>query len=324
MRAAVTRGGLAVGGLALFAFFALQATVQASTASASDPTVINPHIVANFSFAEHQTPEALTVEPSGAVDVTLSFSNQVVRVRPNSKVQTLAQMPATGNCPVISAPLTTGIVRLANGTLDVLACDGDSDTGVWNVPAGGGTPVQIAQLPADTLPNGLALDKKTGELYIADSLGTVWRVPATGGTPVAWASGPALQPVALFGPNGVEVADGSVWVSNTDQGTILRIPIGPGGGAGTITTAVTGVSGADDFAVLPGNLIVLALNGPDQVVAVSPGGIPTVILTSANGISNPSDVKFWVSPGGSLVMYVTSSAYSTGNDPNLLAAGFSF
>ena len=121
-------------------------------------------------------------------------------------------------------------------------------------------PVQIGRCRRDTLPNGLALDSRTGYLYIADSLGVVWRVPSTGGTPVEWSTGTALQPLYFIGANGVELSGGAVWVSDSDRGAVLRIPIEPGGDAGTITTSVTGVGGADDFAVLPGNLIVLALN----------------------------------------------------------------
>jgi hypothetical protein len=322
VRKFVPRRRAVIAGLALIVPLTLPAAAQAHALPAGASPAASPHIIAPFSLADRQTPEALTVEPSGAADITFSYANQVVRVWPTGQVQTLAQMPVTGDCPVAMVPFTTGIVRLADGTLDVLACDGDSTTGVWSIPPNGGTPTQIAQLPADSLPNGLALDPKTDELYIADSLGGVWRVPATGGTPVVWASGPALQPVTELGPNGIEVANGSVWVSNTDQATILRIPIEPGGAAGNITTAVTGVGGADDFAVLPHNRIVLALDAPNEVVTVSPGGTPTTILTAGDGIDNPSDVKFWPSDNLPLVMYVTSAAYFTGNDPNLLAASF--
>ncbi len=313
-------------GAIVVAVAALVAVTSLGEARAATWQVTSPRIVAHFDPTEHQTAEALTVEPNGSADVTLADSNQVVRVWPNGKVQTLAQLPATGKCPVLGLPITTGIVRLADGTLDVLACDGDSTTGVWSIPASGGTPVQIAQLPADTLPNGLALDSRTGYLYIADSLGAVWRVPSTGGTPVEWTTGTALQPLYFIGANGVELSGGAVWVSNSDRGAVLRIPIEPGGDAGTITTSVTGVGGADDFAVLPGNLIVLALNASSQVVIVSPGGKPTVVLTAADGIDNPTDVKFWAPFGLPLVMYVTSAAYTTtvNPDPNLLAAGFIF
>lgn len=294
------------------------------TAHAATWPVTNPHVIVRFNPAEHETAEALTVEPGGAADVTLSESNQVVRVWPNGTVHLLAQMPTTGNCPIGGAPSTTGIVRLSSGALDVLACDGDSTTGVWRIPASGGTPVQVAQLPADTFPNGLAVDSRTGYLYIADSLGAVWRVPATGGTPVEWATGAALRPVSFIGANGIEVSGNAVWVSNTDQGTVLRIPIEANGDGGAITTAVTGVAGADDFAILPGDLIVLALDSPNQVVTVRPGGKPTVVLTPADGIDNPSDVKFWAPPGMPLVMYATSAAYTTtvNPDPNLLTANF--
>jgi len=52
----------------------------------------------------------------------------------------------------------------------------------------------------------------------------VW--PRSGKAEV-WASGQDLQPTAPggFGVNGLKVHDGSGWVSNSSQGTLLRIPV---------------------------------------------------------------------------------------------------
>ena len=49
-------------------------------------------------------------------------------------------------------------------------------------PSDGG--VNTPLLTAASFPNGMALDERTGSLYIADSTReTIWRVPITGGTP---------------------------------------------------------------------------------------------------------------------------------------------
>ncbi|MFM9555192.1 hypothetical protein SAMN04487980_1002303 [Streptomyces sp. cf124] len=94
--------------------------------------------------------------------------------------------------------------------------------------APGGTPRRVAALPTDGLPNGLALDPAGSTLYVADSSkSTVWAVPASGGKATAWLTDPALSPdpSVPFGANGLRFHRGAVWVSNSAQGTLLRIPV---------------------------------------------------------------------------------------------------
>jgi len=47
----------------------------------------------------------------------------------------------------------------------------------------------------------------------------------------------------------IKIHDGAVWVSNTDKGTLLRIPIGPHGTAGAATTVAQGLTAIDDFGI---------------------------------------------------------------------------
>jgi hypothetical protein len=126
-----------------------------------------------------------------------------------------------------------------------------------------------------------------------------------------------VRNTATFGANGITLHDHAVWVSNTGQGTIVEIPIRADGSAGPSQIVVTGLAGqVDDFTVLgPDDSILAALNPSSQVVLIRPGDQPQVVLTAADGLSNPTDVAV---QGGSI--YVTSAAYFTGNDPNLLVA----
>jgi hypothetical protein len=95
----------------------------------------------------------------------------------------------------------------------------------------------------------MALDQQHGFLYVADSLlSVIWRVSITNGDATPWAVGPQLAPNGGLGANGLKLHDGAVWVSNTQLGTLLRIPIRPSGSAGPIETAATGLPGIDDFA----------------------------------------------------------------------------
>lgn len=298
----------------------LSATVVLISATAAAASVTRPaRIIAHFDLKAGQTPENAVVEPDGSTDVTFAEANQVAHVTRHGKVTILAQLPSGGKCGIFPGPATLGLARSHDGTLYVAECSGTAATGIWRIRRGS-APVQIAQLPAGGFPNGMALDSRTGDLYVADSfLGTVWRVPVQGGAPSAWATGPALDKESFGGANGLVLHHNAVWVSNTDQGVIVRIPVRGDGSAGPIEPAVTGLSGGvDDFSVLGrDSTIVAALNMANEVVQVTPGQQPRVLLTAGDGLSTPTSVK--VRNG---TLYVTSAGYFTAADPNLLVAPF--
>ena len=291
--------------------------VGSGAAVAATPPVSQPRIVTHFSLSAGQTPEDIALEPDGAVDVSFAKADQVARVTRSGHVDVLGQLPKSGNCPVIGVPVSAGIARAHDGAVYVVDCTGNADTGVWRIRPGS-APVRIAQLPVNSFPNDMALDDQSGDLYIADSLlGVVWKVPTRGGAPLIWATGPALERTSFFGANGIAVHHQAVWVSNTDQGIIVEIPIRADGGAGSIRPVVTGLAGGvDNFTVFGLDDTILAtVDRSNQVVLIRPGGHPQVVLTAADGLSNPTDVKVRHD-----TVYVTSAAYFTFNDPNLLIA----
>jgi hypothetical protein len=150
------------------------------------------------------------------------------------------------------------------------------------------------------------------------SSGTVWKVSLKSGTASLWAQGTDLQPNTVnssgFGANGIKVHDGAVYVSNTDQGTLLRIAIGRHGAAGTVITVAQGLTAIDDFA-FAGDRVVAALDYANEVSLVQPDGTHQIMLTATDGLSNPTSIAV----RGSTV-YVASGAYFTHADPNLLLA----
>ncbi|QHA03267.1 FAD-binding protein [Streptomyces broussonetiae] len=203
-----------------------------------------------------------------------------------------------------------------DGTLYFLYATGTSDlTGVWRLRPGG-TPGRIAALPANGLPNGLALDRHTGLLYVADSvLGTVWRVPVAGGTPTRWAAAPELRPAGFLGANGIKVHNGAVWVSNLDKGTVLRVPLTCHGGAGPVETRATALVDVDDFGFTgAGDSLLAAINKDNEVALVRSDGTHSIVLTAADGLENPTSLAV---RGGTA--YIASGAYFTNSDPNVLA-----
>ena len=278
-------------------------------------------IAVHFDLAGGQTPENLTLTHGGDAYVTFAKARQLAEISPTGAIRVLATLPApaagSASTPALGFPLTVGVTRAQDGTLYFLYATGTADlTGVWRLRPGG-RPQRIAALPADGLPNGLALDPRSNTLYITDSvLGAIWSVPTSGGTPTAWSTAPELASTGFLGANGLKIHDGAVWATNLDQGTLLRIPIRADGRAGAVQTRATGLTGIDDFAFTGrGDQILAALNTPSEVALVQPDGTHSIVLTAADGLQNPTSIAL----RGDTV-YVMSAAYLTGEDPNLLLA----
>ncbi|MFF9118573.1 hypothetical protein ACF09Y_23715 [Streptomyces massasporeus] len=302
---------------ALLAATAAALSPAAEASAATPPSV--PRVSVHFDLAKGQTPENIALAPNGDAYVTFAAGRQVAKVSRDGTTRILATLPEPADggtrTPVLGFPLTVGIVRAHDGTLYFLYATGTPDlTGVWRLRPGG-KPQRIAALPANGLPNGLALDTRTRMLYITDSvLGTISRVPITGGTPAVWSAAPELASTGFLGVNGLKIHNGAVWATNLDKGTILRIPIRPDGRAGRLRTEATGLPGIDDFAFTGrGEQLLATLNGTSRVALVEPDGGHSIVLTQADGLQNPTSVA--VRAG---TVYVTSAAYLTAEDPNLI------
>ncbi len=295
-------------------FLAGACTAPAIPALASSFPVTGARVVAHFDIAALQQPENITLGPDGDADVTFAYAHQVAWVTPRGKVTILATLPAAA----AGTAAVSGIVRVPDGTLYVNYVDiGGAESGIWRVSPDGAAE-QVVALPGAKFLNGLAVDPRTGALFATDStLGVVWKAwPRTGKAQI-WTSGAELQPgTSGFGANGLKVHDGSVWVSNSSQGTLLRIPIRPDGTAGSAAVVASGLAGIDDFAFTGhGDTLLAAQNQLNQVDLVMPDGTVHIVLTAADGLSGPSAVAV-----RDRAVYVTSPAYFTGVDPNLLLA----
>jgi sugar lactone lactonase YvrE len=289
------------------------------------PVPGTPHSVAttipvHFSFQAGETPENAALEPNGDFDVSFSVAREIARVSLDGRQNILAAMPAPAdggiNTPVLHFAATMGIIRSQDGTLYFLYAAGDADlTGVWRLSPNESAPERIAALPATSLPNGLALDPSTGTLYVADSaLGRIWAVPITGGTATVWSAASELASTGYLGANGVKVHGDAVWVSNTDKGTVVRIPVLPDGTSAPAQVWAGGLPTIDDF-TFTGNEILAAVNHTNTVVRIRPNGIETTVLTDADGLQNPTSIVL----SGSAA-YVFDAAYATHTDPNILRA----
>jgi sugar lactone lactonase YvrE len=303
---------------AVTAAAAATALSQTPASAVTRPTT-GTHIAAHFDLSRGQTPENIALEPDGTAVVTFAAARQVVTISPHGTTRVLATLPGPADggarTPRLGFALTAGVVRAHDGTLYVLYATGTSDlTGLWRLRPGG-APHRIAALPADGLPNGLALDEQHGRLYMADSvLGKIFTVPTIGGTPTTWSAAPELASTGFLGVNGLKIHDGELWASNTDQGTVVSIPFGRDGEAAHARVRTTGLNGIDDFAFTGrGDEILAAIDGPNKVVRIARDGKVSTVLTAVDGLQNPTSVAVRGNTA-----YIPSAAYATAADPNLM------
>lgn len=290
---------------------------------AHPPTV---ETVALFNAAALETPKSLAILPDGTKYISLARTGEIRKIAPDGTQSTHAMLPiATLHSPCFGfIAITGGITQDHEGNLyaSVASCT-LADRGVWRV-APDGTMTLLANLPGSALPNGIALHR--GRLYVADAFGLIWRVPAAGGMAEVWANDSRFKPAPnnpFPGPHGLQVFRSEIYVSNSDQGTILAIPIKPNSTPGRIRMHATLPDnlGCDDFAFdVLGNLY-CTTNPFDKLLRIFPDGSFETLLTAANALDYPTAAAFGRQGQDRFNLYITNAAFpffSTTRRPSLM------
>ncbi|HEU5025441.1 MAG TPA: hypothetical protein VFV01_11035 [Spirillospora sp.] len=328
--AGVRRRAAALGLVGLLGALATAPVALAAPVPAIVPTDPGPvtgtrlrdvRVLAHFDRAAGQVAESIALEPGGSVVVGMIAARQVVRVAPDGAVQILATMPLPPGggttTPVVGAPDVTGVARSDRGAVYFLYSSGQGGmTGIWRLPRSG-KPRLVVPLPADAFPNALVIDGRRHRFLVTDSAGgRIWQAPLSGGKASVWSADPALAPAGFFGANGMKIHDGAVWATNSDQGTIVRIPVTKEGGSGRGEVRATGLEGIDDFDFTGrGTEILAAINQSSKLVRVDGDGSHKTVLDADDGMQGTTAVIVRRSR-----VYVTNGANLAGNDPTLMLA----
>ncbi|GAA2788078.1 hypothetical protein [Saccharopolyspora taberi] len=287
---------------------------------ASGTRLDDVRVLAHFDRAVGQVAESIALEPDGGVVIGMIPARQVVRVAPDGVVQVLTTMPLPprgDTTPVIGIPVVTGVARSDSGALYFLYSSGQGGlTGIWQIRRCG-EPRLVVPLPADTMPNALVIDGRRDRFLVTDSTGgRIWQAPLRGGEASVWSADPALAPAGFFGANGLKIHDGAVWASNSDHGTIVRIPVTEGGGSGRAEVRATGLEGIDDFDFTGRDTEILAaINQTSKLVRVGADGTQETLLDAEDGLQGTTAVAVRGNRA-----YVTNGANLAGNDPTLMLA----
>jgi sugar lactone lactonase YvrE len=288
------------------------------------PVGASSHVEKIIAFAEADHPEGIAFNQQG--DMFVSINSGAVRV-----VRAGGNAPEPfGFVPGIEPATDTGVLGLAtDASGDVYAAVESANpqaNGVWVFDRWSGRGTHIAGTEALAFANGLAFDKQ-GNLYVTESwTGTIWRITRDGDLN-AWFRHPSLEGTGALAPtgrptgaNGIAYHDGTLYVANSEQFSLVAVPITPSGEPGTPSTVIVfdpievspGVvvpAIADGVALdVQGDIYVTLLLG-NAIARVSPDGTAETIA-SGGLLDGPANLAFGSRNGERKTLFVAN--YSTG------------
>jgi len=243
---------------------------------------------------------------------------EIIRITPDHRVSVFATIGRSG--PNFNEGLG-GLVVAPGGDIYAAFISHDPSTnGVYRVGRRGG----VARLPgseAMLLPDALAFDAR-GNLYVTDAeAGAVWRfTPA--GEATRWIQHPLLEPRFIgVGANGIVfVPPATLYVNNTEQNLIVRIPIRTDGRPGTPSVAaadpllqiIDGLA-ADAHGDLYAAVVGFSVVGTAPVVRVDPrSGRVAPVTTDGSAFDWPTSLAFGRGPLDHKSLYVANSGIFEG------------
>jgi sugar lactone lactonase YvrE len=283
-----------------------------------------PTFITHFDATKSELPEGLLVDGTKAY-VGYAPLGKIVQVDLQSGAVT-----EFGNIPPVPANggFLLGIVADAAGNLYVGFGGGPGTAvanGVYKLPAAGGSvATPWATDPDMGFANGLLFDQAQN-LWVADSGGAVFKI-ATNGAVTKWIADPSLAAAAstcqfmapfVVGANGIVQSNGAFYVSNTNVGQIVKIPINGDGSAGTPSIFAgpdcDALGGLDGITLDTDGSIVGLVNTQNKLVRVGTDGKVTTLFTGSP-LDNPASLAIGTASGQRTV-YLTNSAFFDTKSP---------
>ena len=292
--------------------------VQQQQDAAKDAGAPSLQTVATTNASTYELAEGLAVR-NGKAYIGLAPTGTVLEIDSKGNKTDYGHVPPGGN-----NGYTLGLVFGSQGELYVLQTLNVPDAGapapgVYKIPAGGGSATSpFATDPGFAFPNGGAFDAK-GNLLVADSAaGRIFSVTPQGAV-TTWKQDAELAgsttcnaPLPFpIGANGIVFTSSAAYVSNTANGSILKIDVDGNGNAGAVSVVVKDCKyvGFDGIALDSDGTLLAAINGaPGKLARVTTGGNVT-ILASASPLDGPASVAFADGWNGGRYALITNSAF---------------
>ncbi len=293
--------------------------------------------VVAFDPAAGELPESVAFDTEGNGYVTLG-SGAIRRFSPRDlRLGSPGEDFATVPDFEPGVDLLLGVTVAPDGTVYAVSTSATIDLEALSLaPSGGtvwrigpdGTADRLVDLPTDPdedgFPNDLLYRDEHEDLLVTDSLGgAIWRVTLDGEAS-PWLTDPLLEPdpeapFLPIGVNGIVAGDEGIYVANTTAASVVHVPTGPDGAAGTphLVAQEEQLFGADGIALDAEGNAYVAVAVIEAVARVGPGGT-VEIVAGGEGLAFPSALAFGTAPGQRCTLFVTNFdavEALTGGDP---------
>lgn len=282
-----------------------------AASSAHTGPVGEVEVVEAFDEGSGEFPEGIAFDKRGHAYVTLAPLARVVRLAPDGSRSVFATL--VPSLPE-GAPGALGLAVDPKGRVYVALASFDPTThGVYRIDPDGGM-TRLEGTSAIAFPNGLAFGAH-GHLYVTDSAtGTVWRVPS-GGAAEPWLQHERLEGTGEFGlgvpigANGIAYRQGTVYVVNSEDPAVLRVPVAGDGSAGEVEVIAEGMDlfGLDGLELDVHGRLYATVNVQNRVIRIDPTSGEVTNLASA-GVDFPASLAFGTGNGLRKTLFVTNFA----------------
>jgi sugar lactone lactonase YvrE len=259
--------------------------------------------IVSFDLGAGELPEGLAIDKRDNAYVSLIAPvSEIRKITPSGEQSTFVSFDVGGFGPLGMAVDAAGTVYVAVASTD------PSSQGVYRVSASG-TATRLPGTEAMTFPNGLAFDHR-GNFFVTDTaFGAVWRIPR-GGSAELWIQDPLLEGTGNLGAgvplgaNGIAFDRNAIIVANTEQATLVRIPVLPNGTPGEpeVVAEDPALLGIDGIALDVHGAVYAAINAQNAIVRVD-GDEITTVADAGDGINGVSSVSFGTSMGDRMNLF---------------------
>lgn len=240
-------------------------------------------------------PEGITTDAKGNFYVvTWDYERQgqlghLIVFSPEGKFQRRVEIAGSTSLlgDISFQPETGNLLVVDFGGSKVLKVDSITGASSVFIDIPGEKPFSNAPRSAWTAPNGMIFDKK-GNIFLADSFqGTIWKTGPTGGTAKPWLTTELLisHGIPRLGANGLAFnrAETALFVGNTGDRTIIRVPVG-NGTAGQPEVWVNSIAGPDGMFVDEEDRLWVVENQADEVIVLDKTGKTLAKLGDFSGL----------------------------------------
>lgn len=275
--------------------------ILAPTAIAAQPSVDQPPqqlVPAETlaSYPEGYFLENIVVDVDGTLYITENQNGQIIRRRPDGGADVFAQLDVG----------MAGVALDMDGTLFATGHGENGEQYIFEF-TDDGTPVYELVVPEAGFLNGLAL-LRPGVFLIADSeASTLWQFDSATQAVTPWLAHETLAPnpeaPEIPAANGIKLYDGAVYVSNSGQASVIRVPILADGMAGEPEVVFSNIV-LDDFAFSATGDLYGTTHIFDSVVVFTPDGQRRTIATAEQGVTGSTALAFGQTAGDRRSVYV--------------------